>query len=185
MCHAYTSFTGAGYYSAAGLPRGNMSTVPLICEVCPDGAACLGATFAPIAKVGYGQLEISPHRTGQSQWRPFYQCTHVSKCGGTNNDGCDCLGGTVARDISGELYAVPVRCGVGYDNASSLCSRCAEGSNFAVHAGPACKPCKWGGKMMYLLIAVCFTLIWFPSIRALTSKFESSEITINFIQFLG
>ncbi|KAL3916594.1 MAG: hypothetical protein SGPRY_006751, partial [Prymnesium sp.] len=152
------------------------SNGPAQCQPCPRGAECLGATLPPIARPGFGRLLVSTNSSN------FYACAKQLTCADGEED-CDCLGGgwSMEKGASegGEAIkwvAVPVRCGFGFDNTSSLCSRCDLSVGYAAQ-GNGCRECIFGNGFNQLLVAAGATTLFFPVLRYVKAKYESLEIT--------
>jgi hypothetical protein len=148
----------------------------LLFSRCPEGAQCLGHTFPPIARRGYGQLTVSSER--------FFECRGYERCLSAGDTTCDCLGGEI---IDADTI-VTRRCAHGYlnleeDSHSPLCSKCLQTANYAARQG-SCEVCGLSGAA-YLVISLLVILLWFPITSNLTEKFESLEITLGLVQFLG
>ena len=132
------------------------------------GARCIGANFPPIAAPGNGKLSADS--------RSFYSCSGSERCPGNV---CDCIGGVIESVNS----TIAFRCGLGYLDGSPLCSLCDTQLGYAKTLGE-CKSCEMPS-VMYGLISLLVIFVWFPVLSKITENFESLEILINFISFLG
>ena len=95
-------------------------------------------------------------------------------------DCCDCIGGYHDILAPDTVNSTIVRCGPGYKDGSALCSLCEDG--YALRANQ-CVQCD-GQATAIILPLVLFPIILL-FIQRLTSYFESCEISLAFLQFLG
>ena len=190
---------GAGILAAGSDSASNASAA--VCEECPDGALCLGASLQPIARAGYTVQEphkaraytmhllsgalcglsadsehLVWHRYGllaNATGTSFYPCVGVGRCPGPR---CDCIGGSHSQNGT-----TLVQCGDGYIEGSPMCALCTPG--YAKTMGE-CRFCD-GESDLFFWASLVVVLAWFPLVGWACEKWESLEITIGFVQFLG
>jgi len=160
------------------------------CIPCPQGAICYGEHYAPIARRGYGQLQLyslvcnNPDCDGELTQRKFefFECADYTECNTDENGRCSCPGGryTTAEDgIKYDAYS----CSDRFRNGSALCSKCDPGN--ATRLG-VCQDCEEGSEVAFFILAMCFVIFWFPLLEHIVRhKIKSAYTSVSFIQFLG
>ena len=105
----------------------------------------------------------------------------VTACEGCQPGRIGTLSWNVSRNYAS--YA-PHTCSDGHKNGSALCSQCEEGYA-SFHK--KCRRCGLGaGHIVYLLLPLAVTLVYFPVLRNLCAvKFKSLYTILPFLQFLG
>lgn len=92
---------------------------------------------------------------------------------------CDCIGGRHVAPFT-DVSAEVARCGPGYKDGTALCALCDTG--YASVAG-VCTKC--GDKAVAILLPFILFPVILLVIQRVTGHFESTEISLAFLQFLG
>jgi len=115
----------------------------------------------------------------------FYQCRNFDACleGGQS---CDCIGGEIKLNESNQTEAAYILhtslCGEGYKSDSSLCSHC-DTPEYAKTQG-RCERCIFN-HFTYLILSALLVPTILYVIDLACNSFESIEIVLAFLQFLG